>query len=365
MMQKPIDNTYKSTVMPEPIVKLKTTALDSSVVQKSEFDRELQDKFKTTLKDVDNFEHKFIEQKCSDDDINVKTQTILQETNGYDKEKSIVYDAGIYSQDLPKEKELVEFDKTIDEDDLLYEDEQPEIVTRTTEIIKTRIETSSSSISDKPKITEIIEKISEPVITETTKKYDDSTPIIIDTISKPSITQTTYTTVISSDDGGSDDKFSTTRTTTTTTIETTQTSGSSKRDSGNYDFVRSHLKEEVMNLVDPDLLDKLAKQKEKIDQQIDEEAEQQFIKEIEQEAVQHRKEDKIGEDINLSAAEVVDSVIHTAATQIDKMKGGKQPVVDDTYFDEVAEKLEEFGDVERIQSGRQKHLKHHLGNLSI
>nr|XP_029733438.1 ankyrin-2-like [Aedes albopictus] len=59
LMQKPIDNTYKSSVIPEPVVKLKTTHLkDGSSVPKDEFDKELQDKFKATLKNVEDFEHK-------------------------------------------------------------------------------------------------------------------------------------------------------------------------------------------------------------------------------------------------------------------------------------------------------------------
>ncbi|XP_058056211.1 uncharacterized protein LOC131207607 [Anopheles bellator] len=59
LMQKPIDNTYKSATMPEPVVKLKTAVVkDGPTVRKDEFDQELQDKFKTTLKNVEEFEHK-------------------------------------------------------------------------------------------------------------------------------------------------------------------------------------------------------------------------------------------------------------------------------------------------------------------
>ncbi|XP_058448769.1 ankyrin-2-like [Malaya genurostris] len=59
LMQKPIDNTYKSSVIPEPVVKLKTATIkEGTAIAKDEFDRELQDKFKTTLKNVDEFEHK-------------------------------------------------------------------------------------------------------------------------------------------------------------------------------------------------------------------------------------------------------------------------------------------------------------------
>lgn len=59
LMQKPVDNTYKSAVVPEQVIKLKTTSHDASSIDKSEFDRELQDKFSKTLGDVDKFEHKF------------------------------------------------------------------------------------------------------------------------------------------------------------------------------------------------------------------------------------------------------------------------------------------------------------------
>lgn len=59
LMQKPTDNSYKSAVVPEQVVKLKTTSHDSSSVDKSEFDKELQDKFQKTLGDVEKFEHKY------------------------------------------------------------------------------------------------------------------------------------------------------------------------------------------------------------------------------------------------------------------------------------------------------------------
>ncbi|XP_070500217.1 ankyrin-2-like isoform X3 [Chironomus tepperi] len=59
LMQKPVDNSYKSSTVPEQVVKLKTTSHDSSSVDKSEFEKELQDKFQKTLGDVEKFEHKF------------------------------------------------------------------------------------------------------------------------------------------------------------------------------------------------------------------------------------------------------------------------------------------------------------------
>lgn len=59
LMQKPTDNSYKSATVPEQIVKLKTTSHDSSSIDKSDFEKELQDKFSKTLGDVEKFEHKY------------------------------------------------------------------------------------------------------------------------------------------------------------------------------------------------------------------------------------------------------------------------------------------------------------------
>lgn len=58
ILQAPTDNIIKSATIPEPVIKLKTGIKDEIDVSKSEFDKELQDKFKTTIKDVDSFEHK-------------------------------------------------------------------------------------------------------------------------------------------------------------------------------------------------------------------------------------------------------------------------------------------------------------------
>lgn len=51
IMRAPTDNIIKSASIPEPVIKLKSTKKEGgSDVSKSEFDKELQDKFKTTVK---------------------------------------------------------------------------------------------------------------------------------------------------------------------------------------------------------------------------------------------------------------------------------------------------------------------------
>lgn len=87
LMQKPTDNSYKTTSsgIPEPVARLKTsTSKDGSMISKTEFDQELQDKFKTTLKDVDLFEH--VPQPST-----TVYQTSVEST---DSEKRDVYDIG-------------------------------------------------------------------------------------------------------------------------------------------------------------------------------------------------------------------------------------------------------------------------------
>lgn len=87
LMQKPIDNSYKTTpTLPESVVKLKTsTSKDGSVaVTKEEFDQELQGKFKSTLKDVEQFEH-----IASTDNAQQIHQVTIE-----DQEKKEVYDIG-------------------------------------------------------------------------------------------------------------------------------------------------------------------------------------------------------------------------------------------------------------------------------
>lgn len=57
IMQAPTDNIIKSATIPEPVIKLKSSVNEEIDVSKSDFDKELQNKLKTTLKGVDSFEH--------------------------------------------------------------------------------------------------------------------------------------------------------------------------------------------------------------------------------------------------------------------------------------------------------------------
>lgn len=58
IMQAPTDNIIRSTSIPEQIIKLKSNIKESAAdVSKTDFDKELQDKFKTTIKGIEDFEH--------------------------------------------------------------------------------------------------------------------------------------------------------------------------------------------------------------------------------------------------------------------------------------------------------------------
>lgn len=86
LMQKPTDNSYKTTSsgIPEPVARLKTsTSKDGSMISKTDFDQELQDKFKTTLKDIDLYEH-----------VPQSTAVYQASIESTDSEKREVYDVG-------------------------------------------------------------------------------------------------------------------------------------------------------------------------------------------------------------------------------------------------------------------------------
>lgn len=85
-MQAPTDNIIKSSAIPEPVIKLKSTRKEiGSDLSKTEFDKELQDKFKTTIKGIDDFEH--------------KTQTVMFEHESLVNDK-IRYDSKVSEKSL-------------------------------------------------------------------------------------------------------------------------------------------------------------------------------------------------------------------------------------------------------------------------
>lgn len=85
IMRAPTDNIIKATSIPEPIIKLKSTRKDGSVdLSKTEFDKELQNKIKTSIKGLDEFEHKI-------DDV----QRVLFETD-----TKIEYDSAVTEKSL-------------------------------------------------------------------------------------------------------------------------------------------------------------------------------------------------------------------------------------------------------------------------
>lgn len=57
IMRAPTDNIIKSNEIPDQVKKLKKGIHEDADVSKSDFDKELQDKFKATIKDVESYEH--------------------------------------------------------------------------------------------------------------------------------------------------------------------------------------------------------------------------------------------------------------------------------------------------------------------
>lgn len=85
MLQMPTDNIIKSAVVPDQIRKLKTNKVETPDVSKTEFDKELQDKFKKTVKLMDEAD----------------TEDLIEETS------KIVYDSTVTEKAIKTESMIV------------------------------------------------------------------------------------------------------------------------------------------------------------------------------------------------------------------------------------------------------------------
>lgn len=86
IMQAPTDNVIKSTVIPEPVIKLKTTRKDDGTdISKTDFDKELQDKFKTSIKGLDDFEQKAQMVMFENDDSSITDKKIEYDSAATEK----------------------------------------------------------------------------------------------------------------------------------------------------------------------------------------------------------------------------------------------------------------------------------------
>lgn len=104
IMQAPTDNIIRSTSIPEQIIKLKSNVKEGgSDISKNEFEKELQDKFKTTIKGIEDFEHKI------SDDVQSHIQQTVVETS---KSKT---DSKIFIDSIRTEKTIGGDDKYVEE----------------------------------------------------------------------------------------------------------------------------------------------------------------------------------------------------------------------------------------------------------
>lgn len=88
ILHAPTDNIIKSAVIPDQVIKLKSTINDEIDISKIDFDKELQDKFKTTIKDVDTFEHRPSEEV-------IKQEISRQESSEQKGDTKIQYDSTV------------------------------------------------------------------------------------------------------------------------------------------------------------------------------------------------------------------------------------------------------------------------------
>ncbi|XP_055373548.1 ankyrin-3-like isoform X1 [Condylostylus longicornis] len=231
MLQMPTDNIIKSNVVPDQIIKLKTGKIETPDVSKTDFDKELQDKFKKTIKLDDEFQDK------DDDD------------NGEDDDDDIDH-AKEFKEDYIQETSKIVYDSTITEKSRLIET----TTTKTTTTKKTK-----GSLDDE---------------IETTKETIKET---IKTDIKPIVTTTTTTTTTAATEEPSDIKESEFQSRIISGIRE-QTHDKQQIDKGNRlskheaeEYIESTesrkeiTKIQVIDTEDPDLEKRLTKQKEKIE----------------------------------------------------------------------------------------------------
>lgn len=184
IMHAPTDNIIKSTSIPEQIMKLKSNIKETVDVSKTEFDKELQDKFKTAIKGIEDFEH-----KASDDVTTELPQTVQIES--LESDSKIYYDStnteksstGVdkkYTEELKTEKtvsssEVVQTKESIKSTVTKVESTKPDTVIKTVEeSLKQASKTEQKSYLDNKRTTDhVIETKTD--ISETTKSLQRET----------------------------------------------------------------------------------------------------------------------------------------------------------------------------------------------
>lgn len=162
IMHAPTDNIIKSTSIPEQIIKLKSGVKESPDVSKTDFDKELQDKFKTTIKGIEDFEHKASDELQShiQQTVQIESSKRIDSKIYYDSTKSEKSSAGPddkYTQELITEK-LTISDETTEKDDSVKKTVTTIESTQLSELVKT-VDESAKQVSEKDQKTLIDNKL--------------------------------------------------------------------------------------------------------------------------------------------------------------------------------------------------------------
>lgn len=150
IMHAPTDNIIKSTSIPEQIIKLKSTVKESPDVSKTDFDKELQDKFKTTIKGIEDFEHKASDELQSHIQQTVQIESSKSKTDSkiyYDStktEKSSTGSDDKYAQELITEKTTIS-DETSEKEDSVKKTVTTIDNSQPKELVKTVDETAKTT----------------------------------------------------------------------------------------------------------------------------------------------------------------------------------------------------------------------------
>lgn len=129
IMHAPTDNIIKSATLPEPVVKLKSSKKEEVDVSKNDFDKELQEKFKSSIKGLEDFEHKPMIEITSKE---VK-QTVEEEKSERKSDTKIQYDSTV------TEKSIKAIDDKLQEELKTEKTEFSDQLGKDVEIVKTTV----------------------------------------------------------------------------------------------------------------------------------------------------------------------------------------------------------------------------------
>uniref|UniRef100_A0A1A9WG22 Death domain-containing protein n=1 Tax=Glossina brevipalpis TaxID=37001 RepID=A0A1A9WG22_9MUSC len=175
-MQLPADNSVKSTVVSEHVIKMKLGKKDSSEVSKSDFDKELTYKFKTSSRSSEETDDStIIDQKSLEDVDNLK---IIKDLSSVEKTSKI-------SDFILTERPATTTDVKKLTEDFVSSERLPEQYTQPLVITEKFTEEFKEKVDNKTKVNEELKETAEQMVKTTVEKASKKVESIISVFEAP------------------------------------------------------------------------------------------------------------------------------------------------------------------------------------